>query len=120
MATKKGGGPRVVIDWGQLNVKKKGKKVAKKLSSRVLESTATLFGLKPSTVGGAQVKTLKTKKGNRVVISSPYALRRGERPIIISLLFARSSLLDPSIPHLQYALEKKDLGELFFFLKKVT
>lgn len=68
---KKGGGPRVVIDWGQLNVKKKGKKVAKKLSSRVLESTATLFGLKTSTVGGAVVKTLKTKKGNRVVIASP-------------------------------------------------
>ena len=69
--TKKGGGPRVVIDWGQITVKKKGKKVAKKMSSRVLESTATLFGLKPSTVGGAVTKVLKTKKGNRVVISSP-------------------------------------------------
>lgn len=73
MAAGKSGGPRVVIDWGQITTKKKGKKVTKKLSSRVLESTATLFGLKVSKVGGAVTKILKTKKGNRVVINSPLA-----------------------------------------------
>lgn len=64
-------GPRIVIDWGTKSTKVKGKRVSTKLSSRVLESTATLFGLKASSVSGASLKTQKTKKGNRVVISSP-------------------------------------------------
>ncbi len=72
MPTKKGPvGPRIEVSWGTITKKVKGKKTTIKLTSRVLQSTATLFGLKAAAgnVSGATTKQIKTKTGNRLIIS---------------------------------------------------
>ena len=64
-------GPRVTIDWGSVSKKVDGKKKNVKASSRVVETTAKLFGLKESTASSAKIVNVKTKKGTRKVIQSP-------------------------------------------------
>jgi hypothetical protein len=64
-------GPRVTIDWGTTTKKVAGKKVNVKAVSRVLASTATLFGLKEGKAPGSTVVNVKTKKGSRKVLKTP-------------------------------------------------
>lgn len=73
MATTKGKkvGPRVTIEWGTVSRKQSGKKVNVKATSRVVKTTADLFGLKESKAVGAKVINAKAKKGTRKVIQAP-------------------------------------------------
>ena len=64
-------GPRVTIEWGTKTIKQSGKKVNVKAASRVLKSTADLFGLKESKAAQPKVINVKVKKGTRKVIQSP-------------------------------------------------
>lgn len=65
-------GPRIVVDWGTRSKTVKGKKATIKMQSRVLESTAKLFGLKAVKTGGSSIATIKPKKGvARSIIKSP-------------------------------------------------
>ena len=64
-------GPRVTIEWGTVPRKQKGKKVNVKATSRVVKTTADLFGLKESKAVGAKVINTKTAKGSRKIIQSP-------------------------------------------------
>ena len=71
MATSKKIGPRVTIEWGTITRKKKGKKVTSKATSRVVKTTAELFGLKESKAVAAKVVSVKATKGTRKIIQSP-------------------------------------------------
>lgn len=64
-------GPRIIVQWASVKRKVNGKTVTVSLTSQVLKSTATLFGLKESKSGGssAVVKNITTKKGKRTVLS---------------------------------------------------
>jgi len=72
MATTKGksAGPRVNIDWGTVSRKVKGKKKNVRATSRVLKSTADLFGLKESKASAPKIVNVKSAKGTRTVIQS--------------------------------------------------
>ena len=63
-------GPRVNIDWGTVSRKVKGKKTNVRAMSRVLKSTADLFGLKESKASAPKIANVKTAKGSRKVIQS--------------------------------------------------
>lgn len=71
MAVSKKIGPRVTIEWGTITRKRKGKKVNIKATSRVVKTTAELFGLKESKAVGAKVVNVKVAKGTRKIIQSP-------------------------------------------------
>lgn len=79
-------GPRITVEWGSIQVKRAGKKVSVKLTSQVVKTTATLFGLKESKSGGsaAVTKNIKTKKGNRVILSGGVS-RVGTRKLFASV-----------------------------------
>lgn len=64
-------GPRITVEWGTVKKKRAGKTVSVKLTSQVVKTTATLFGLKESKAGGtgATVKNITTKKGKRTILS---------------------------------------------------
>lgn len=65
-------GPRIVVDWGTRSKTVNGKKVTVKMQSRILQTTATLFGLKSVKVGSSSLVVIKSKKGvNRTIIKSP-------------------------------------------------
>ena len=66
-------GPRITVFWAKVKRKVDGKSVDVSLTSQIVKTTADLFGLKAQKagpgVGGATVKTIKTKKGSRVILS---------------------------------------------------
>lgn len=64
-------GPRITVEWGTIKVKRGGKAVNVSLSSQVVKTTATLFGLKESKKAGtgAVVKSITTKKGKKLILS---------------------------------------------------
>ncbi len=64
-------GPRITVDWGTVSKKVNGKKSNVKASSRVVATTATLFGLVESKAAVAKVINTKTKTGSRKIIKSP-------------------------------------------------
>ncbi len=64
-------GPRVTIEWGTVSRKKSGKKTNVKATSRVVETTAKLFGLTESKAVAAKVVNTKSKKGTRKIIQAP-------------------------------------------------
>jgi hypothetical protein len=64
-------GPRVTIDWGAVSRKVNGKKSNVKVVSRVVATTAKLFGLTESKTVAAKIVNSKTKKGTRKIIQSP-------------------------------------------------
>lgn len=68
-------GPRITVEWGTIKVKRGGKNVSVRLSSQVVKTTATLFGLKESkgTTVGAATKSITTKKGKRLILSGGVA-----------------------------------------------
>ena len=71
MAVSKKIGPRVTIEWGTITRKKKGKKVTVKATSRVVKTTAELFGLKESKAVSAKIVSVKVAKGTRKIIQAP-------------------------------------------------
>ena len=64
-------GPRVTIEWGAVSRKVNGKKSNVKVTSRVVATTAKLFGLTESKTVAAKIVNTKTKKGSRKIIQSP-------------------------------------------------
>lgn len=71
MAKGKAVGPRVTIEWGTVTRKQKGKKVTVKVTSRVVKSTAELFGLKEAKAVSAKVVSTKSGKPTRKIIQAP-------------------------------------------------
>jgi hypothetical protein len=64
-------GPRITVEWGSVTKKVNGQKKNVKVTSRVVATTATLFGLTESKAAAAKVVNTKTKKGTRKVLQSP-------------------------------------------------
>lgn len=64
-------GPRVTIDWGSVSRKVNGKKKNVKATSRVVATTAKLFGLTETKSVAAKVVNVKSSKGTRKIIQSP-------------------------------------------------
>lgn len=79
-------GPRITVEWGSVKVKRGGKQINVKLTSQVVKTTAVLFGLKESKSGGsaAVTKNIKTKKGNRTILSGGFA-KIGSRKLFASV-----------------------------------
>jgi hypothetical protein len=64
-------GPRITIEWGTVSRKVNGQKKSVKVTSRVVATTAKLFGLTESKAVAAKVVSAKGGKGGRKVIQAP-------------------------------------------------
>lgn len=64
-------GPRITVEWGSITKKVKGQKKNVKATSRVVATTAKLFGLTESKTVGAKIVNAKSAKGTRKILQSP-------------------------------------------------